>query len=119
TAAVAVTPVNGFTGQVNLTCQVTGQPTGANDPVTCGITSSVNITSASAQSGTLTITSTAATSAMNGHKDIFWSGAGGGMVLACALFFWIPKKRRNWLTMVVLLVFLGSMAGMGCGGGGG
>ena len=119
TAAVAVTPVNGFTGQVNLTCQVTSQPTGANDPVTCGITSSVNITSASAQSGTLTISSTAATSAMSGHKNIFWSGAGGGMVLACVLFFWIPKKRRSWLTMVVLLMFAGSMAGMGCGGGGG
>jgi hypothetical protein len=117
TSAISVSPKNGFTGSVNLTCSIT--PTAASDPATCTVSpSSANVTSASPVQTTLTISTTAAT-AMNDQKPVFWSTAGGGLVLACALFFWIPKKRRSWLAMFLLLVFLGSMAGMACGGGGG
>jgi subtilase family serine protease len=117
TSAISVTPKNGFTGTVNLTCSIA--PTAASDPATCSVSpASANVTSASAVQTTLTITTTAAT-AMNDHKPIFWSTAGSGLIFACALFFWIPRKRRSWLAMFVLLVFLGSIAGMACGGGGG
>ena len=39
--------------------------------------------------------------------------------LALVLFFGIPKRRRNWLAMLGLLVFFVTVAGMGCGGGSG
>ena len=117
TTAINITPSNSFTGTVNLACAfVTNAST---DPATCSVPASVSVSSASAVQATLTITTTAASTAMNNQKNIFWPTAGGGTVLACLLFFWIPKKRRSWLAMFVLLVFLGSIAGMACGGGGG
>jgi hypothetical protein len=42
---------------------------------------------------------------------------GGGGMLAALLFFWIPVRRRKWLSMfgLLLLVALG-FAATGCGG---
>ncbi|HEV2327092.1 MAG TPA: Ig-like domain-containing protein, partial [Terracidiphilus sp.] len=117
TSAITIQSKNSFNSAVSLTCSIS--PTAASDPATCSFSSgSVTPTANGTAQATLNITTTAAT-AMNDHKPIFWSTAGSGLIFACALFFWIPKKRRSWLTMFVLLVFLGSMAGMACGGGGG
>jgi subtilase family serine protease len=60
TATIAVTPSNGFTGNVALTCAVTTAPNGATDP-TCAVSSPADITSASAVNETLTITSSTST----------------------------------------------------------
>jgi trimeric autotransporter adhesin len=118
TSTITVAPQGSFIGTVNLSCFFTSNA--SNDPATCNMNpASVTLSGSGSQTATLSIASTAATSAMVDHKTIFWPSAGGGLVLACALFFWIPKKRRSWLAMFVLLVFLGSMAGMACGGGGG
>ncbi|MGH9589333.1 MAG: hypothetical protein ACRD25_03015, partial [Terracidiphilus sp.] len=92
----------------------------SSDPATCSMNpASVTLSGSGSQTATLSIATTAATSAMIDHKTIFWPPAGGGLVLACALFFWIPKKRRSWVAMIVLLAFVGSIAGLACGGGGG
>ena len=63
TASITVTPSNGFTGAVNLSCAVTTAPAGATSPVTCGVTSAVTISGSAAQNGTLTVTSTTTTTA--------------------------------------------------------
>ncbi len=123
TSTIAVTPSNGFTGTVNLTCAIT--PAAANDPATCNIApSSVTISGSTAQTATLTISTTLAT-ALNQPFKLFWPSAGGA-TLALAFLFRIPKRRRNWLAMLGLFCFIISIAGIGCasgstgsGGGGG
>jgi hypothetical protein len=64
------------------------------------------------------VNTTAATTSLNQTKKLFWPSA-GGVALALVLFFGIPKRRRNWLAMLGLLVFFVTVAGMGCGGGSG
>ena len=48
---------------------------------------------------------------------LFWPSTGGA-VLALVFFFGIPKRRRNWLAMLSLLVLFVSGVVIGCGGGG-
>jgi hypothetical protein len=76
---------------------------------------SVDITSG-ALTSTLTINTTAATSAKNEVKKLFWPST-GGVAVASLLFFLTPRRRRNWLVMLGLLVVFAGLAGMGCGGG--
>ena len=117
TSTITVTPSNGFMGTVNLSCVVAG-PAGANAPATCSLSpTSVSISGSTAQTATLTIATTAAT-AMNEPEKLFWPSTGGA-VLALVFLFGIPKRRRNWLAMIGLLVFFVSLAATGCGGGGG
>jgi trimeric autotransporter adhesin len=63
TSTVSVTPSNGFTGTVDLTCAVTTIPTGATSPVTCTVPASVDVTTASAITAILTADSTGTTTA--------------------------------------------------------
>jgi len=117
TSTITVTPTGGFTGAVALTCSVSG-PSGATDPATCTLSpASVTISGASAQTSTLTITTTAPTTAENKPVKSFWPSAGGA-ALAMVFFFGIPARRRNWISMLGLLVFFVSAAAIGCGGGG-
>jgi hypothetical protein len=51
-------------------------------------------------------------------KRLFWPTA-GGTVLAVVLLFWVPRRRRNWLAILGLLVLFASIGELGCGGGGG
>jgi hypothetical protein len=120
TAPVSVAGSNGFTGTVSLTCSIS--PTAANDPATCSLTpSSVNISGTTAATPTLTITTTAASTAKNSTKTVFWPSA-GGTALALVLLFGVPR-RRGWLAMLTLLALFASMGmvggAVGCGGGGG
>jgi hypothetical protein len=47
---------------------------------------------------------------------LFWPSTGGA-VLALAFFVGIPRRRRNWLAKLGLLVLFVTLAGIGCGGG--
>jgi subtilase family serine protease len=116
TSTITIMPSGGFTGLVSLSCVIT--PTAASDPATCSVPASVSITSSSAQTATLTVNTTAATSSLNQNKKPFWPSA-GGTALALVLFFGIPRRRRSWLAVLGLLVLFVSIAGIGCGGGGG
>jgi hypothetical protein len=118
TTTVTITPTNGFTGTVSLSCVVTTSINSPNDLPTCSVPASVAITGSTAGTAMLTVNTTAATTSMNGTQKLFWPSAGGA-VLALVFLFGIPKRRRNWMTMVGLLVLLVSVAGLGCGGGGG
>jgi len=116
TSTITVTPANGFTGAVTLSCAIT--PAATNDPATCSLSpASVTISGSSAQTSALTVYTTGAT-ALNRPMRLFWPSA-GGVVLALVFFFGIPAKRRSWLAMLGLLVLIFAAASIGCGGGGG
>ena len=132
TSTITVTPNGGFTGSVTLTAAITSSPTGAQylPTLSFGSTSPVTITSASAGTATLTISTTAPTSralAYPAHPGVRWYA--GGTSLAFGLFFGIgiciSARRRSWRTRLGALVLLGMLAGglLACGssgsGGGG
>ena len=116
TSTITVAPQDGFTQTVNLACAVTTSISNPTDPATCSLAS----LSVASGSGTdvLTVTTTAATNAMNRPSKLFWPSAGGA-VLALLVFFGIPARKRNWQRMLCLFLLFVSAAGMGCGGGGG
>ncbi len=115
-STITITPgASGFSGAVAMTCKMTTNA--SNDPAACNLaSSSVTLSGTTAQTDVLTISTTAAT-AMNEPLKLFWPSTGGA-VLALAFFFRIPKKRRNWLMIIGLLVLFVSGAAIGCGGGG-
>ena len=124
TSTITLTPSGGFTGSVALTAAITSSPTGAVDLPTLsfGSTSPVSISGATAETATLTISTTAATSAAlhrpQARRRPGWLGGGG--LLACIVLFGFTARRRRWQTMLSLFVFLIALSGgvLSCGGGG-
>jgi hypothetical protein len=121
TSTITVTPSGGFTGTVSLSCAIV--PIAASDPATCGIPASVTISGATAQTATLTVYTTAATSSALVYPKrpgVPWYAAGGA-TLACLLLFGIPARRRSWRTMLGMVMLLAAISSvvLGCGGGGG
>jgi subtilase family serine protease len=117
TTTITVTPSNGFMGTVALACAFTSNA--STNPATCSLSpSSVDITASGALTSTLTINTTAATSAEKQVKPLFWPSTGGAAV-AFLLFFLAPRRWRHRLAMLGVLVVFAGLAGMGCGGGGG
>lgn len=118
TSTLTVTPSGSFTGMVNFTCAVTTSPAGAIDPPTCSAPAA-NVTGTGAVTSTLTANTTAKTSgALHRPLDKFFA-ASGGIAIAALLFFGIPARRRNWRSMIAVLLFAGLVSlGIGCGSGG-
>ena len=115
TVSVPVTPSNGFTGTVKLSCSIS--PVAANNPPTCSLSpGSVTITGTEAETSTLTISTTASTVSENRLNRLLWRS--GGTALALVLVIWVPRRRRAWLTMVGVLALSIAVAPIGCGGGG-
>jgi hypothetical protein len=124
TSAITITPTGGFTGTVALTAALTSSPAGAQYPPTfsVGSTSPVSINGTTAGTATLTISTTAATSAalaLPKRPGVPWYVAGGA-TLAGLLLLGIPARRRNWRTMLGMIALLVALAGgmLACGGGG-
>ncbi|MGC1463841.1 MAG: Ig-like domain repeat protein [Terracidiphilus sp.] len=120
-SSISVASVGGFSGSVTLTATITG-PAGAQDPPTWsfGSTSPVSVASSAPGTATLTISTTAASSAaMTAPKrpGVPWYTAGGA-ILSCILLFGIPARRRRFLNVLGMLVLLLSLAGgmIACGG---
>jgi N-acetylneuraminic acid mutarotase len=116
TSTITLSPSNGFAGVINLSCAIT--PTAASNPATCIIPASATINGASAQTITLTVYTTAATSALLRDRGFFWRSASGA-ALACILFAGIPSRRRRWWSTLGMVVALFCIVGgaLGCGGG--
>jgi hypothetical protein len=122
TSTITVTPLNGFTGSVTLTAQITASPNGAVDPPTFSFAPNpVSVTSASPVQPTMTVFTTATTTGAltyPARPSGSWYAAGGA-ALACISLFFVPRRRRNLrnlLGMVALLfVILGGV--LACGGG--
>ncbi len=124
TSTITVTPSAGFTGSVALAAVLTTFPSGAVNPpsVSFGSTSPVSITSASAGTGTMTITTTPSsiTACVAGNepgRSIPWY-SGGGAALACVLLFGIAPQRRKLRALLGALLLLAVLAGgvSACGG---
>jgi uncharacterized repeat protein (TIGR03803 family) len=122
TSTITVTPGGDFTGSVVLTATVTSSPAGAQDlpMLSFGSTSPVSITDASAGTATLTINTTAATSAGLAYParlGVGWYTAG----LALVLLVGIPPRGRTVRTRIGIFIFLMIfIAGfVSCGGSGG
>ncbi len=111
TVAVAVTPVNGFSSAVTLTC--TGLPTGASCSPT---TVTPSGTTASTATITVTASPSAPTVAMNRSINPLIPG---GITAAFALGMFGFRKRRRLQALLLLtisVIGLGMLAG--CSGGG-
>jgi len=116
TSTITVTPQAGFTSTVALTCTFTANA--SNDPATCSISpaSLTNFTGTTPQTSTLTIGTTAPTSALNQTRKLFWPA--GGAALALLMLFGIPARRRSWRAMLGMVALLFILAGgmVACGG---
>ena len=117
TSTITLTPSNGFTGAISLSCAII--PIAASDPATCNIPASVTINGSTAETGTLTVNTTPATSAFNGAEK-FFRPLVEGTALASILLIGIPARRRRWRSILSLLVMLFSLMGavVACSGGG-
>jgi hypothetical protein len=121
TSTITVSTTTGYSGTVTLACALTSYTAGDMYLPTCSIPSSAVQMGGTA---TATVYTTAATTSELAYpklpgKGSGWAGAGGGAVLALLVFMGIPARRRNWRSMLgvlVLMTVLGSLAG--CGGGG-
>jgi hypothetical protein len=124
TSTITVTPLAGFTGTVTLSATLASSPANAVNPPTIsfGANNKVNISSTTALTAVLSISTTAATqnasipSRRNGEG---WRAA-GGMALACALLCSLVSARRRWKALTFgLLLSIAIVAGVSaCGGGG-
>jgi hypothetical protein len=123
TSTITVTPSGGFTGSVALTAAIVGGPSnvsGDAPQLSFGSTSPVSLSSAAAETATLTIFTTAASSATLAYPTrpgIPWRS--GGAVLACILLVGLSARRRRWPIMLGLLVFAALLSGgvLSCGSG--
>jgi hypothetical protein len=118
TGTINVVGTNGFSGTVSLSCAVSTSMTNVNDMPTCSLSpASLGVSGTTNQTSTLSVATTASSSAGNRMKNLLWPTT-GGTAMAFIVLVCVPRRRRNWLPILVLLAFLISMAGMGCGGGG-
>jgi hypothetical protein len=116
-SAVSITPSNGFTGTVALTCAVTDSPAGAVDLPTCSVTDLAPISGIAPVTATLTIGTTAPSSAAvhDPLRRIF--PVGGCVTVVALLFFGMPLRRRSLKTLLGLLLLVGfAGAVIGCSG---
>jgi hypothetical protein len=116
TSTVMVTPSNGFSGTVTLTCSVTG-PSGAVHPPTCGAASATL-----AAPGTLTVSTTAATALnqqpANGRSSgLFYAMflPVGGMALL-GLGSHGPRRKKFFGFLLLGLVLSSLILMPACGG---
>jgi N-acetylneuraminic acid mutarotase len=115
-ATLTVTPQNGFTGQVTLSCSCSAIP--PQDSYSLG--ELVNV-SASAVTTQFTIYNFASSAAMRvGNNSLL---AGTMLPLASCFFVW-KKRKRRWIGLLILfaagsLGIVSSCGGGGSGGGGG
>ncbi len=126
TSTIGVTPGNGFTGAVYLSCVLTALPSGALFPPTCNLPASVNISGANAVSTTMTISSTAPSTGASfsspqnwGSPRPPWLPAATPLAMAgVLLFLGILAQRRTRLRLAGFLFLFAILSGLaGCGGG--
>lgn len=118
TATATVSAGTNYSGTVNLTCSLTSSPAGAQSLPTCSISpASVTLQTGGSATSVLAVTTTAAsTSLLRPLRDGSWTRGGDGAILAVLAIWGIPRRRRRWLSMLVILL-IGACATIGCSGG--
>ena len=130
-STITLTPSGGFIGSVTLTAAIAGGPSNASgdEPqLSFGSTSPVTLSKAGSATATLTVSTTAASSAALDRRMRPWPGS--GVALACIVLCGLFVRRRRWPAVLGLLLFAALVAcgvsgcvsgnsGAGSGGGGG
>ncbi len=120
TSTITVTPAGGFTGSVSLAAALTSSPAGAVDPPTFsfGSTPGVAITGTNPGTATLTVLTSAASSASLNSPKLFPSLTADA-TFACLLIFISFKRRRKSIGALALsfflLAFVASLSGCSSG----
>lgn len=120
-STLTVTPANGFTGPVYFACTIAYYPPGAKNLPTCSVPASVNVTSATAVTSAMTISSTGPTTVSRAEKisSPRWLAAQSLIFVGGILVVGLPLRRRRvrrYRTALCLLIVLaGSMALVSCG----
>ena len=122
TSIVTISSNNGYAGTVSVACSISASPSGALDIPTCAASQSVTLSS-STTSGTATITvnSTAASSALMRPRVRSGAGweAGESVALALVVIPLYTRRRRKALSLLVFTTVLILLSGMSaCGGSG-
>jgi hypothetical protein len=118
TGTISVAGTNGFSGIVDLTCSVTTTLTSVSDMPACSLNpTSVTISGTAAQTSTLTVNTTAASSAENRQRrSLFWPSAGGS-TFALMVLFVRPRKQKHRIALIGLVLLFVSTGLIACGGG--
>jgi sugar lactone lactonase YvrE len=122
TATATLTAGSSYSGTMNMTCTLTGSPTGAQSLPTCSFNpASVTLTAGGNGTTVLAVQTIAATtSALLRPSGLnLWGLGEGSATLAGLLMFCVPSRRRRLLSMLTLLVVVVSVGAIGCGGSGG
>jgi N-acetylneuraminic acid mutarotase len=117
TSTISATPSGGFTGSLNLSCAISSAPANVVDAPTCSLSpAAVTITGTAAVTSTLTIATTASTSALN-HPFQWLLAPASGVAFACMCFLGLPGKRarRGWFVVLLLAAVSISMSGCASG----
>jgi hypothetical protein len=120
-STITAITTTGYTGLISFTCVLTSQPSGAQYLPTCAPLDDAGFTGGGGTSvAEIDVSTTAATAALT-HPMLRTRGSGwtnaGGMVLALVILLGIPARRRNWRSMLGLLVLLAVFGGLSaCGG---
>jgi endoglucanase len=118
TSTVFITPLNGFTGTVSLSCSVSGGPSGASHTPNCTVPSSASVTGTAAASATVSVTTTGSTT--SSLTGAVWPGmlmrGVGCSALACVFVLFIPSRLRRGL-LSLFIVTVATLSLVACDGG--
>lgn len=129
-STVTATGSNGYVGPTTVTinsCKLASSPTGAVDLPTCSISGATISFAAGASTGsggsvniqTTGASSAARRSAVDVHNPLRRWTATGGAALAFMLLLGVPARRKNWRSMLGLILLAGALTALSaCGGGG-
>ncbi len=114
TGTLTLSPANGFTGTVALSCSVTAASNGVTP--TCSLPSTVAVTGTGAVTAVLSVSTTAG-SAANSLPLERWFARGAGIALGWVVLFTVPRRRRGRPALAGLLSLISVTGVIGCGGG--
>jgi trimeric autotransporter adhesin len=125
TSTITVKSDGSYSGTVAMSCSLASSPSGAQHLPACSVTAGSSLTfdaTHTSQTSTVTISTTAPTSASLDRQGMpRWTGAGGA-VLALLFLVGMPARRRGWrslLGVLILIAALGSLSACGGSSGGG
>ncbi|HEY1964043.1 MAG TPA: Ig-like domain-containing protein, partial [Acidobacteriaceae bacterium] len=120
TAMVTLTAGSSYSGTLNLSCTLTTSPANAQSPPNCALNpSTATIATGGNATTTLTVKTTAATSAMLMRpNDRLWGRGTEAVAFAALLMISLRARRRRWLSILALFVMAICVVSGGCGGGG-
>ena len=119
TAIATFTAGANYSGTMNLTCTLTNSPTGALSLPTCSLNpASIMLSSGGTGNTSLTIGTTlaSATPLARLHRQNLWGLGEGSAIFAGMLVFFLPSRRRRWISMLALILIITGAGVIGCGG---